>query len=134
MKHSRQRAYIGHWSAGSVTGSDRRGLSANRVKLTHYHVNRPVIKTGYPMILLKGENMKTEEFDTKLKELAMLTGSDQSDTLFNSEYELLLNEVKKDEPTPERQEMLQRMRTLLNHQAAFLMNLYLRARRIQGMM
>ncbi len=78
--------------------------------------------------------MKTEEFDTKLKELAMLTGSDQSDTLFNSEYELLLNEVKKDEPTPERQEMLQRMRTLLNHQAAFLMNLYLRARRIQGMM
>lgn len=77
--------------------------------------------------------MKTEEFNTKLKELAMLVESDQSDELFNQEYETLLNEIKKDEPTPERQEMLQRMRTLLHHQAAFLMSLYMRARRIQGM-
>ena len=133
MKHSSRRAYTGHWSAGIVTGNDIRGLPANRVKLTHYHVNHPVIKTGYPMILLKGEYMKTEEFDTKLKELAMMVGSDQTDELFGNEYEALLNEIKKDEATPERQAMLTRMRTLLNHQAAFLMNLYLRARRIQGM-
>lgn len=77
--------------------------------------------------------METKTFEIRLKELAMLVESDQSDELFNQEYETLLNEIKKDEPTPERQEMLQRMRTLLNHQAAFLMNLYLRARRIQGM-
>lgn len=85
------------------------------------------------MILLKGEYMETKTFETKLKELSFLVGSDQSDTLFNSEYELLLNEIKKDEATPERQEMLTRMRTLAHHQVAFLMNLYLRAKRIQGM-
>ena len=77
--------------------------------------------------------MKTETFETRLKELAMLVESDQSDELFNQEYETLLNEIKKDEATLERQEMLTRMRTLLNHQAAFLMNLWLRAKRIQGM-
>lgn len=77
--------------------------------------------------------MKTEDFNTRLKELAMMVGSDQTDELFGNEYESLLKEIKADEPTPERQEMLQRMRTLLHHQAAFLMSLYLRARRIQGM-
>lgn len=77
--------------------------------------------------------MKTEVFETRLKELAMLVESIQSDELFNQEYETLLNEIKNDEPTPERQEMIQRMRTLAHHQVAFLMNLYLRAKRIQGM-
>lgn len=77
--------------------------------------------------------MKTEEFDTKLKELAMMVGSDQTDELFGNEYESLLKEIKKDEATPERQEMLQRMRRLLDLQAEFLMGEWLRLNRQQGM-
>lgn len=77
--------------------------------------------------------MKTKTFETKLKELAMLTGSDQSDALFNADYQALLNEVKKDEATPARQERLQRMRRLLDLQAEFLMGEWLRLNRQQGM-
>lgn len=77
--------------------------------------------------------METKTFETKLKELSFLVGSDQSDTLFNSEYELLLNEIKNDMPTPERQEMLTRMRRLLDLQAEFLMGEWLRLNRSEGM-
>ncbi len=75
--------------------------------------------------------MKTEEFDTRLRELSSMVGSDHSDSLFNHEYEMLLNEVKAS-PGP-RCEMFTRMRRLLDHQAQFLMNEWLRLNRIQEM-
>jgi hypothetical protein len=68
--------------------------------------------------------MKTEEFNTRLKELSIMVGNSQSTELFNQEYESLLNEVKA-QPGP-RYEMLARMRRLLDHQAQYLMNAWLR--------
>ena len=74
--------------------------------------------------------MKADEFDSRLKELSAMVGNSQSTELFNQEYETLLNDIK---ILPDHYGMALRMRTLLMHQAAYLMNTWLRLNRIQGM-
>jgi len=75
--------------------------------------------------------MKTDEFESRLKELSAMVGSDQAMELFNQSYENLLNEVKA-QPEP-RYEMFARMRKLLMHQAAYLMKGWIRENRKQEM-
>lgn len=73
--------------------------------------------------------MKTENFDQELKTLAAMVGSFQSDVLFNQEYEALLAKIKMDSDLSRRQKKAKRLRKLLMHQAQFLMNEWLKAKR-----
>jgi uncharacterized membrane protein len=77
--------------------------------------------------------MKADGFREGMKQLAVMVGNDQAMELFNSSYEELLNEVKKETDLKVRTEQLSKMKLMTMHQAAYLMNLWLRAKRIQGM-
>jgi len=68
--------------------------------------------------------MDADQFERRLRELQVMVGSDPAMDLFTQEYESLLNEVNV-LPGP-RFEKLVRMKKLLMHQAAYLMNEWLR--------
>lgn len=76
--------------------------------------------------------METSEFDTRLKELSAMCGSDRTDVLFNQSYEELLTQVKADPDKTRQRTHAERLRRLANYQTEFLTNEWLRLNRLQG--
>lgn len=73
--------------------------------------------------------MNKIQFNERFQLLSLMVGSDQTDELFNQEYELLLNEIKADSDRSRQQEQAKRMRKLIDHQLQFQMNQWLRLNR-----
>jgi hypothetical protein len=63
--------------------------------------------------------MTKDQFDSRLRELAILVGKYETMDQFTESYEKLFNEIKEDSP---RYERALRLRTLADHQLQFLMN------------
>jgi hypothetical protein len=71
--------------------------------------------------------MEALQFENELKTLSFLCGSHDSDTLFNQEYEGLLEQIKRDPDTTRRQARAARLRQVADAQLAFLTNAWLEA-------
>jgi hypothetical protein len=71
--------------------------------------------------------MTATDFDNRLRELSAMVASPATD-LFNAEYERLLIDIKADD-ADERYDRAARMRTVLMHQAAFLVTEWFNAKR-----
>jgi hypothetical protein len=70
--------------------------------------------------------MTAQDFDGRLRELSAMVGSDQVMDLFTQSYEDLLNDVKQEMDADRRTEQAVKLRMMLMHQAAYLMNEYIR--------
>jgi len=76
--------------------------------------------------------MTPGQFDSRLRILASLVGSEKTDDLFNAEYEAMLNEIKADDDKERQLQQAGRMRRLVDHQICFQVNQWLQANRQQG--
>jgi len=73
--------------------------------------------------------MEANLFNDRLRELSAMTGRENAVELWLSDYSELLDQVRADGDSDRRTSQAGRMRTLMMHQAAFLMNQWLRYHR-----
>ena len=76
-----------------------------------------------------GDDMEAAMFNQRLRELSAMTARENATELWLNDYAELLDQVRADNDKDRRTSQASRMKTLLMHQAAFLMNQWLHCHR-----